>query len=212
MTAPIQPDGTASAPILRADATRLKGLGHPLRVTLLDHLYLHGPATASILAERLGESSGATSYHLRQLERHGFIEEDPTRGTGKERWWRRSPVQFDLAPAEIQDDPAALEASYLIVEQFTSRRSEQMEKFLRRGFGELGPEWVDSSSVTNAVLALTVDELRALSTEVIEVLQATVARYRGRERPDGSRTIVVQFHAFPLVDDPRAAEPGRESS
>ena len=32
-----------------------------------------GPATATTLAERLGESSGATSYHLRSLARAGFV-------------------------------------------------------------------------------------------------------------------------------------------
>jgi len=33
------------------------------------------------------ESSGATSYHLRQLAHYGYIEEAPTKA-GRERWWR----------------------------------------------------------------------------------------------------------------------------
>ena len=44
---------------------------------LLSVLRQRGPATASMLAERLGESSGATSYHLRQLAAHGFVEDAP---------------------------------------------------------------------------------------------------------------------------------------
>ena len=55
---------------------------------LLDALRHGGPATASQLAERLGESSGATSYHLRQLAAHGFVEDAPERGKGRERWWK----------------------------------------------------------------------------------------------------------------------------
>ena len=62
------------------DAASLKALAHPLRVELFDRLAMLGPATASQLADALGESSGATSYHLRQLARHAFIEEDPERG------------------------------------------------------------------------------------------------------------------------------------
>src|SRR5688572_10834361 len=69
------------------DLESLKGLAHPLRVKILDLLSTYGPATATGLAERLGESSGATSYHLRQLARHGFVREVEGRGTGRERWW-----------------------------------------------------------------------------------------------------------------------------
>ena len=58
-----------------------------------------GPATASQLAEKLGESSGATSYHLRQLAAHGFIEDAPEHGKGRERWWKavHTGLRFDDA-------------------------------------------------------------------------------------------------------------------
>ncbi|BFO21324.1 hypothetical protein SHKM778_77120 [Streptomyces sp. KM77-8] len=55
---------------------------------LLNTLRRNGPATASQLAARLGESSGATSYHLRQLAAHGFVEDAPEHGKGRERWWK----------------------------------------------------------------------------------------------------------------------------
>ena len=51
------------------DAHNLRGLVHPLRAKILTMLRESGPATATMLAERLGESSAATSYHLRQLHR-----------------------------------------------------------------------------------------------------------------------------------------------
>ena len=44
----------------------LKGLAHPLRMAIYDALSALGPQTATTLAKRLGESSGSTSYHLRQ--------------------------------------------------------------------------------------------------------------------------------------------------
>ena len=84
------------------DLTSLKALAHPLRVQILDELSTYGPATASGLAAKLGESSGATSYHLRQLEKNGFVAEDTERGVGRERWWRRVPggisVDIDRLP------------------------------------------------------------------------------------------------------------------
>jgi DNA-binding transcriptional ArsR family regulator len=73
-------DDTATPLHVPLEGARLKALAHPLRVQLLDALSTYGPATASALGERLGESSGATSYHLRQLEKSGFVREDAARG------------------------------------------------------------------------------------------------------------------------------------
>src|SRR5262245_33640111 len=66
----------------------VRALAHPLRLELLDMLRFDGPSTATLLARRTGESSGATSYHLRQLARYGYVEEAPATGGGRERWWR----------------------------------------------------------------------------------------------------------------------------
>ena len=56
-------------------AREVRALAHPLRLRMLECLLDGGPATASMLARELGESSGATSYHLRILAKYGFIEE-----------------------------------------------------------------------------------------------------------------------------------------
>ena len=58
----------------------LRGLAHPLRMRLRAELIENGPATASQLAARVGESSGATSYHLRQLAAYGFVVDEPGPG------------------------------------------------------------------------------------------------------------------------------------
>ena len=70
------------------DAAGLKALGHPVRLRMLGLLRIEGPATATTLAVRLGLNTGATSYHLRQLAQHGFIDEDTERGNARDRWWR----------------------------------------------------------------------------------------------------------------------------
>ncbi|WP_229053161.1 helix-turn-helix transcriptional regulator [Aeromicrobium sp. Leaf350] len=77
----------------------LKALAHPIRITALGELRRNGPATASELARTLDESSGSMSYHLRQLERFGFVTDDVARD-GRERRWRAS--------AQLTELPAAL--------------------------------------------------------------------------------------------------------
>lgn len=55
---------------------------HEVRTALLDLLAEVGTVTATEAAARLGYSSGLCSFHLRQLARHGYLEEAPTVGAG----------------------------------------------------------------------------------------------------------------------------------
>jgi DNA-binding transcriptional ArsR family regulator len=80
---------------------RLRGLVHPARMKLLQSLQEDGPATATSLATRIGQSSGVASYHLRVLAEHGFIVEDTERGTG------RGPVVAGAAPLDLVHVPDA---------------------------------------------------------------------------------------------------------
>src|SRR5215212_6743064 len=87
----------------------LKALGHPGRLRMLGLLRVEGPATATTLAARLGLNTGATSYHLRQLAQHGFIEEDSERGNARDRWWRAShdSTRTEFRGEDITDDVEA---------------------------------------------------------------------------------------------------------
>ena len=85
------------------DLETLKAVSHPLRLNLLGLLRREGPATASQLGRSLGESSGSTSYHLRQLERFGFVGDDAEQPSGRERRWRalHDATSFPTALAEL---------------------------------------------------------------------------------------------------------------
>lgn len=110
----------------RLDRGALLGLAHPLRVQLYDALSSQGPATASDLTRRLGESSGSTSYHLRQLERHGFVETDPDRGNRRERWWRATREFIQTRSRDYADDPATAQAHRLLSDEWVrTRRARQ---------------------------------------------------------------------------------------
>ena len=101
--------------------TALKAFAHPLRMALYAELQRRGPATASQLARVLGESSGQTSYHLRQLERHGFVEDDPEHVGGRERWWR--PIGFSLTDSGLIADPKTERAVGSVLRQVIAERA-----------------------------------------------------------------------------------------
>ena len=69
------------------DPVRLRALAHPTRLDILERLVTDGPLTATEAGERIGQSSGSTSFHLRQLERYGFVEPVPD-VAGRQKPWR----------------------------------------------------------------------------------------------------------------------------
>ena len=162
----------------------LRALSHPGRLRMLGLLRTEGPATATTLATRLGLNSGATSYHLRQLEKHGFIEEDTSRGNARDRWWRAAhqATQTDIANATTPEEEDTLDA-YL--QAVTITYSEQLQRALEER--RLVPrEWQDASDISDWSLRLTPDRAR----ELVETLHAVV---EGWEEADADEPGVAPF-------------------
>ncbi len=181
------------------DMESLKALAHPLRVQILDTLSTFGDFTASGLAERLGESSGATSYHLRQLERHGFVREVEGKGTGRERWWSRMPGAINLDATEMDDSPAARAVTKTVVREWERSRSMLLSDFQERGWDELPKQWLAASVVSTVNLRLTAEQLKELTDEWDRFMDPIIEKYRGQTGPD-VRPVQVHFNAFPVVD------------
>ncbi len=181
------------------DLTSLKGLAHPLRVQLLDALSTYGPATASGLADRLGESSGATSYHLRQLEKNGFVREDTTRGNARERWWERVPGGITLDVSGLHPASAERAAGELVLAEWQRNRDRLLRDFLNRGEETVGLDWVTASAIQTTDLRLTRAQLQELNDEMLAIAGRYAERSRGQDVP-GSRPVQLQINAFPVVD------------
>ncbi|HWD61408.1 MAG TPA: helix-turn-helix domain-containing protein [Humibacter sp.] len=196
---PAEPARTRRANDRRVDLASLKVLAHPLRVQIMDELSKFGPLTASGLAERLGESSGATSYHLRQLAKHDFVREVEGKGSARERWWRRSPAGISMDPSELSETPAGREAYDLVNREFRRGQEEALVTFMARGTDVLPLEWMEVGSVSTSNVRMTADELGDFTSKVYAVLDEVIAAYRDREQPAGARPIQIQFNAFPII-------------
>ena len=183
------------------DMESLKALAHPLRVQILDTLSTYGEFTASGLAERLGESSGATSYHLRQLEKHGFVREVEGKGTGRERWWERVPggISLDATKGGVSDTAAGKAAVKTVLRQWERNRSSLLQDFQERGYDLLPMEWIESTNVATVNLRLTREQLKEIVDEWENFVDRYVEKYRGKN-PAGSRPVQIHFNAFPVVD------------
>ncbi|NGO76730.1 winged helix-turn-helix transcriptional regulator [Streptomyces sp. YC504] len=182
------------------DPRSLRGLAHPLRMQLLDALQHFGPATASQLAERLGESSGATSYHLRQLATHGFVEDDPDRGKGRERWWRAVHLGTRSNHQLIDDpDPAVRGAANTMLQFMADKHYRELTTYLGV-LREEPDEWRGASNLSNWSLHLTPELAEEMNDKLMEVIASYKRAVPGGRAP-GERSYRVHLHAFPLTDE-----------
>lgn len=182
------------------DLAALKALAHPLRVEIVDVLTTYGNFTASGLAERLGESSGATSYHLRQLEKHGFVREVEGMGTGRERWWERTPGAINIGSDKAMSSQAGRSASSMIWRQFNYSQNRLLQEFVDRGNDELVPEWIDASAISVATVRATPAQLDDLSKACQKLIDRFAAKRRTEKNLPGSRPVQIHFNAFPVID------------
>jgi DNA-binding transcriptional ArsR family regulator len=181
----------AKGRVYRLDARTLRAIAHPLRMRMLGLLRMEGPATATSLAARVGESSGTTSWHLRQLAEHGFIEEDTERGNRRERWWRAAHEYTNVEFADFIDDPEDAGALSVFMHEALNFYYRNAATFVAQA-QTWSREWVEAADLSDDHLPLTPEELARLRDELHEV----VLRYKRKRRP-GDELVAVQLQLFP---------------
>ncbi|MBC6467918.1 winged helix-turn-helix domain-containing protein [Actinomadura alba] len=182
-------------PVILDDPGRLKALSHPLRRRILHRLRAHGPATSTTIGEVLGANTGTTSYHLRQLEKYGFIEEIAERSAGRERWWRSAQGPRDLRtpPAEAlspEDRP-------LLAELLRLGHAEDMELL-----GRLPESYARDRAwamLSRGFTHMTEEGLAEFFEAYIRLL-----RQHGHSRedaPPGARPVNIRLFTLPADED-----------
>ncbi len=189
---------------IEPDAMALRALAHPQRMRMLGILRVDGPATATSLAARLGLNSGATSYHLRQLSRHGFIEEDAERGNGRDRWWRAS--HESTITSTTGDDEDAIDAAVAFSQAALQWQVSQMQRAIEQ-HAQLPPEWREASTASDFIIPLDAEQAKALTEKLMAVLWEAKqgAPALGGQYADGVKPVTYVLHSFPRPVD---EEPG----
>ncbi|MBO2450505.1 winged helix-turn-helix transcriptional regulator [Actinomadura barringtoniae] len=184
-----------------SDPETLRLLAHPLRYKIARELR-QGPATATTLARKLGLNTGATSYHLRQMAEHGFIEEASELGKGRERWWRTRARDVRFPPRSRQTD----EARALLEEIKRLDLADTMERLARYQLvrDEMG-EWGDAELFSQSSILVTFEEARQFFEEYIALLY----RYKrpAGQTPAGARVMLARLVMFPEVTDEEERPP-----
>jgi DNA-binding transcriptional ArsR family regulator len=182
-------------PTVTVTGANLKALTHPLRVQVLGLLRAYGPATATTLARRLGLTSGALSYHLRQLERYGFIAEDTDRGNDRDRWWRavHRSTEFDAQGL----DPSAAEAGEAYEQGIITALTRSLIK-AQADRAAWPVEWRRALTLSDVLLELTPAEAERLEGDLM-ALFASYPKLDAEQGPrPGAWSVSARFQIVPL--------------
>jgi DNA-binding transcriptional ArsR family regulator len=175
------------------DPRALRAVTSPTRLRLMELLGAAGSATATELAEEIGESPANCSWHLRQLAKYGYIEpagggkgrQHPWRLVATTRSWGGSEDVAEVAEAATAMTLALAENEYLAFQRWQTRaRAEPAE-------------WVDAAFTTQSLAYLTADELAGLQREINELIQRRLQLDRvfdHTKRPADAR--LVRFVAW----------------
>jgi DNA-binding transcriptional ArsR family regulator len=181
-----------SSPAITPSAAGLRALSHPTRLKMLMKLRIEGPATATHLARQLNLNTGATSYHLRQLAEHGFIEEDAGRGDARDRWWRAihqgTHAHLD---ARMGGEDAETAEAYLrtVALMYTETLMQHVGEWRH-----LPVPWQEASTTSDWHLLLTPERAEQLATALAELIEGWDEDPEGTA---GAGDFVVNLNAFP---------------
>jgi DNA-binding transcriptional ArsR family regulator len=195
------PAATPTPPEVRrvTDPGELRALAHPLRLRLLEELVVDDPltdtATATELAERVGESPANCSWHLRQLAKYGYIEEAPG-GVGRERRWRAVIATREWTPESVADAEfsAAARAAgdILLAHEFEALRARHAWEHTEP------PEWRDAAASTQGLAWCTAAELKEINKQIADLMTRHFERALDpSKRPDGARLVRFVSWGFP---------------
>jgi Helix-turn-helix domain len=175
---------------------------HPVRSALLALIRRDGVVTATDAARELGGSTGLYSFHLRQLARHGVIEEAPA-PRGRVRPWRLAEPGAAGSPEQPGSGPVS-DAELSVVAR--GLEDESYRRWLEQRAAAPG-RWRRDEAFSQVVY-LTPEELAGTA----EVIRALIAQYRHREdrpaaRPADAAPVAIVARLFPLLE-PGASPPG----
>ncbi|MEV0649531.1 helix-turn-helix domain-containing protein [Phytomonospora sp. NPDC050363] len=181
-----------------SDAAELRAVTHPLRARMLGSLRTDGPATASELGRRFGESSGTTSYHLRLLEKHGFIELDPEQPNARDKRWRALHHYTGWSNAEALKNPELGEAVRAMRQRQLGNVVEATETFEAQRGERWSDEWTEVAGHGDHAARLTPESVK----EIRDRLMALVHEYSARDATaSGTEMVRIFIAAIPVAED-----------
>ena len=149
----------------------------------------------------VGESSGATSYHLRQLAAYGFVEEVEGQGTARERWWRARHRMTSWQAADVVAQEGGAEVEDEMIRMQLDQHGRVLNAW-REQKDQLDPAWTASASLNDYALRLRPEQARALVAELDAVLTRWMDEHPTDAGAETGDLVSVLLDVVPLKEWP----------
>ena len=198
--------GRSVLPPLVAGVDRIEALSLPVRLAMLEHVRLHGPATATECGSALDMSPAAASYHLRVLADYGFVTEIADDSDGRKRRWQAAASAMTVDPT-AGESTAEVQALDKLEAALFERAADLFARYLEQRH-EFPDSWRQAATSVQDTVILTPAELSSFRADLLKLL----GRYRKRHStPTGDATgVFIAFNAVPR--DPPIGKRPRNST
>jgi DNA-binding transcriptional ArsR family regulator len=182
---------------------QLRSLSDPLRIRILEQL-VRRPMTMSQLGEVFGETTAKMHYHVRELEKFGFITlvEKRERGGFIEKYYRAVARDVQVAPDLLRTSPPS-EIARTTQDYFETLSREVLHVMTS------AVEQPDASaclSITDETLWLTAQEFE----EVQQQIKSIIKPYQERRHLSGEQRWLLHFIAHTHNASIEKQEEGQE--
>lgn len=177
--------------VVLRDPRAIRALAHPARLAVVDELFSQDvERTATELADLVGITPSAMSYHLRALERFGILTRGRPTGDRRQRPWRAVARNLGIESRGT----AGATAESAMVDHILSGLRERWTTWVSSPHAA---DWDAAAQLSRAVVWLTPQEATALQADIHALIKVYRPRRSAGHRPKGATEVEVVYSVLP---------------
>ena len=199
--------GAVPALVSITDPQAIRALAHDARLIVLDELFASQTTrTATELAGLCDLTPSAMSYHLRALEKYGYVIRAASEGDARERRWRAAGERLEL---NTTIDSTNAKTAYLNVQlnAFRTRLNAEVERRSAESEAGIAPEEGRFPLLTTGLVFLSEEKQREFNRRMLDLVYEYEAAATEEERSIDSQRMFYLISLLPEYNSSTEAKP-----
>ncbi|WP_404286457.1 ArsR/SmtB family transcription factor [Glutamicibacter arilaitensis] len=184
------------------DPQAIRALAHDARLIVLDELFASQTTrTATELASMCSLTPSAMSYHLRALEKYGYVARAASEGDARERRWRAAGERLEL---NTQIDSINAKTAYLNVQlnAFRTRLNAEVERREAEAKSGIKPAADRPPLLTSGLVFLPEVKQKEFNRRLLDLVYEYEAMATAEERNIDSKRMFYLISLLPEYQHP----------